>query len=162
MVDGVEEALDIHFEHPSAAHLRHPLPQGLQRVMRRASAPEAVRAVEKVLLVDGLQDRGDPALQHLILEGGDPDRARSTVALRDVHSPDRRRVVLARVHPVDQAPEVSLQVLFEPDCRLAVHAHRTVLARALIRDAEQVHVEKMSQRGEHHLRCLPRPCRYPL
>ncbi len=48
--------------------------------MRRAPRPEAVRAVEKVLLVDGLQHHRDRALQDLVLEGRDADRSRLRAA----------------------------------------------------------------------------------
>jgi len=55
MVDVVEEALDVDFEHPSAADPRRRLPHRLQRVVCTTSRPKAVRAWMEILLVDGFE-----------------------------------------------------------------------------------------------------------
>ena len=73
--------------------------------MRRPARPEAVRAVQKVLLVDRFQHHHHRPLKHLVLEGRDPDRARlAPVALRNVHPPHRRRPVRPGLEAVEQRP----------------------------------------------------------
>ena len=79
--------------------------------MRRAPRPKAVRAVEKVLLVDRLEHHGDRALQHLVLEGRDADWPRlRAIALRDVDASHGRRLVACRTSRGRAATEVVLQV----------------------------------------------------
>ena len=111
MVQGVEEALDVHLQDPAPSHLHQASPQRLQRLMRRATRPKAVRAVQKVLLVDRLQHHRHRPLKHLVLEGRDADGPRRlAVALRDVHPPHRGRPVRPGLDPVEQRLEVLLQV----------------------------------------------------
>ena len=75
-----------------------PLPRGdaiqfTQRLVRRAPRPEAVRAGQKVLLVDGLQNHGDRSLRYLVFESRNAERPLRTVRLGDVGPAHRRRVI---------------------------------------------------------------------
>src|SRR5262249_40293129 len=112
MVEGVEKLLDIDLHDPTASPPHRDMLQLLERLMRRAPRPEAVRKVVEVLLVDGFEQHRDRALQHLVLEGRDADGTRTLpIALRDVHSPDGRRTVRAGLRAIEQRPEVVLQLL---------------------------------------------------
>ena len=56
VVQSIEKLSDVDLEDTPAPHLHQPVPEGVQCLVRRAARPEPVRAVEEVLLVDGLQD----------------------------------------------------------------------------------------------------------
>ncbi len=76
------------------------------------------------------------------------------VAFRDVHPSHRRRLVRARLEAIEQRPEVLLQIRRVLRRRLAVDAERSVLARASVGLVQQLQVDVMGQRREHHLRCF--------
>jgi len=73
------------------------------------SGPEAVRAFQKVLLVDGLQHLADGILDHSVLERRYPYRPRLAIVLRDV---GQRRMglmpVLLGLQPLVQILQVFL------------------------------------------------------
>src|SRR5262245_42914418 len=96
MVERIEETLDVRFDHPAATHLHRRVTKRFQRGVRTAPAPEAERAVEEVLLVDGLQHHQHCPLQDLVLEGRDADWTCSPVSpFRDVYALDGWRAVRA-------------------------------------------------------------------
>jgi hypothetical protein len=68
--------------------------KGSNRVVGTPSGPEAVRAVQKVLLVDGLQHLADGILDHSVLERRYPYRPRLAIVLRDVDTSDGLMPVL--------------------------------------------------------------------
>ena len=79
---------------------------------RRSSRPEAVRAVQEVLLVDRFQHHDDRPLKDLVLEGRDPEGpGLRPEPFGDVHPPHRRCPVRAGLGPVQQRLEVAPQVL---------------------------------------------------
>ena len=82
--------------------------------------------------------------------------------LRDVHPSHGRRLVAAGLGPVQQRPEVALQVRRVVRRRLSVHPHGPVLARAPVRLEQPVDVDVVGERRERRLRRLPRQFRYPL
>ena len=89
VIEAVEKLPDIDFQDPTSAHRHRRVSDRFERLVRRATRPEAVRAVQEVLLVDGLQQHRDRALQHLILEGRNANGSRLLpISLRDVHAPD--------------------------------------------------------------------------
>ena len=114
-----------------------------ERMMRRASWPKAVRAVEKLLLVDGLQHHRHRSLKHLVLEGRNADGARLlTVALRDVYSSHGRcPVAVPDFARSSSVAEVFLQVRRVLFRGLPVHACGAVLARASVRLVEPVDID---------------------
>ena len=126
--------------------------------MRRAMRPEAVRAVKKLLLVDGLQHHRDRALQDLVLEGGNADGSRLRPApLRDVDPPHRRRPVRARLRAFEKRLEIALQIAPRTPPRFAHPRPCTVLARASVRLAQPVEVDVMGKRRERLVGQLPSP-----
>ena len=163
MVDAVEVLRDIGIDHPAAALLHEACPQRFQGVMGRASGPKAVRAGQKVRLVDRLQHHQDRPLRHLVFERRDAERASRSIRLRDVVAAHRRRAVAARLDPVQQAFEVGLQILFVVGSGHAVDACRPILARLeAIRFAHPFAVDQVVQGREHPFRMLPRLFGYPL
>jgi hypothetical protein len=68
--------------------------KGSNRVVGATPGPEAVRAVQKVLLVDGLQHLADGVLDHSVLERRDPYRPHLAIVLRDVDTSDGLMPVL--------------------------------------------------------------------
>jgi len=52
MIQSVEKLPDVHVQNPTPTDLPEILSQGFQRLVRRPSRPEAIRTVQKVLLVD--------------------------------------------------------------------------------------------------------------
>jgi hypothetical protein len=153
---------DVDLDHPATAHVHRRVPQRLQRLVRGPTGPKAVRAVQEVLLVDGVQHHRDRPLKHFVFKGRDPERTRCPVSLRDFDAPDRRGVVRAGLEAVQQRPEVALQVRRIVRRRLLVYADRAILARLLVGDAEKLHVDVMGQRTNGHLWGLPRQLCYPL
>jgi len=162
-IERIEEALDVQLQHKAPAQIHQPLPQGLQRLVCRTTGSKAVRAVPKVLLIDGLEHHRHGALQDLVLEGRDPDRpGLGPTCLRDVHPPHGRGPIRSRLGPLEQRPEVRLQVLRVRLGRLAVDAHGAVLAGASVRLFEKVEIDGVSQGRERCLRHRPRLLRDPL
>jgi len=74
VVNRIEKLTDVHIHDPAPAHGHRLLPETRQRLMRRSSGPEAVRAVLEVLFVDCFEHHDDRPLEHLILEGRNPQR----------------------------------------------------------------------------------------
>ena len=99
VVHVVEEPTNVSVEYPV-----HSLPQDahvqrVQRLMRAASRPEAIRKAPKVHLVYFVEDGDDRLLNDLIFQRGDPQRTLPPVGFRNVHSPRRLGTVRPAVHP---------------------------------------------------------------
>lgn len=90
VIERVEEASDVHFEHPATAIRHGALPQRLQRIVRAASRSKAIRARVKILFVDGFEQHRDRPLKHFVFEGRHTDRTRASVAFRDVYASNGR------------------------------------------------------------------------
>src|SRR5215208_2873633 len=89
VVQRIEELADIDFQYPAAVRVHCPLPQSLQRLMSATTGPEAERAIDKVLLVDRPQQHHHRALENLVLQRRDADRAllRWIACFGDVNTP---------------------------------------------------------------------------
>src|SRR5215813_4911304 len=88
---------DVEIYHPTQSVAHEAGTQRLQGLMSRATRSEAVRAGKKILLVDGLQHHDNRPLRHLVLEGWKAEwpKRSGSIALGDVHPPDRWRLVAA-------------------------------------------------------------------
>ena len=86
-----------------------PVTQFAEGIVRRPSAPEAVRARQKVRLVDRLQKHQDRPLRHLVFKRRDAEGAFRAVRFRDVVASHRRRAIAARLDPAQEAFEIGLQ-----------------------------------------------------
>jgi hypothetical protein len=94
MVQGVEKLSDVDLQDPPAPHLHQPVPEDVQRLVRRTARPEPERAVQKVLFVDGFQNHDNRALEDLVLERGNANGpGLRSGPLRNMHPPHGRRLV---------------------------------------------------------------------
>src|SRR6516225_10242517 len=109
-IDAGKVLSHINIQHPSASPLHDRATHGLQRLVRTAARPEAKRAVQKLLLVDGLQQHEDGALRHLVLEARYAKRPLPAIALGYVVATYRRGEIAPRFEPLDQFQKVLLQV----------------------------------------------------
>lgn len=92
-------------------------------MMCRSLGPETVRAVQKVPLVNWLQQHDDRSLEDLILQSGYSERARlgTRAAPWNAHTPHGRSVVCAGFRAVEQALQVTYGFGAQFDCPLDVH-----------------------------------------
>jgi site-specific DNA recombinase len=162
VVQSVEKLPNVDLQDPPAVHFHRLLPEVPKRSVSTATGPKAVRAVQEVLFVDGLQHHGNRPLKHLILEGWNPNGPCLPIALRDMHTPHGRCSVRARLRAFQQRAEVVLQVRCVVFRALSVHACRAVLTRAPVRFLEPVDVDVVGERRKRHLRRFLRQFRYLL
>ncbi len=162
VIDAVEILRDIRVDHPSLTGVHDAIAQCADGVMRRPFRPEPERAVQKVLLVDRLQQHHDCLLRHLILQGRDTQRSPGSIGFGDVVASHRGRTVTARHHPDPEAFKVCLEIFLIVVSRAPVDARRAILARQSPRLEHPVEVNQMVQGCEHPLRVLPRLFGYPL
>ena len=134
--------------------------QGAKGVMGAPSGPEAIRTVQKVLLVHRLQHLADGVLDQLVLERRYPNRPRLPLCLRDVDPSDRLMAIPLRPQPRMEVLESRLQV---PPIRLLrdpIHTHRRILALASVGSGQGRHINEMRQRVESSLGLAIRPFHY--
>jgi site-specific DNA recombinase len=87
VADRLEEARDVGVQDPVHLRALDPDREGVQRVVRAAPRPEAVREPEEVRLEDGVQHLDHRTLDDLVLQRRDAERALSAVRLGDGHPP---------------------------------------------------------------------------
>ena len=105
---------------------KHHLIQSSDGLMGMPARPEAKGAVQKVLLVDGLQHVTHGALDDLVLKRRNPTRSCPTSVFGDVHPTDRLMPIPLGPQPGVQVLKILLQVLpilvlgdpIHPDCRI--------------------------------------------
>lgn len=98
--------------------------------MRTAARPEAIRTVQKVLLVDHLEHLAYCILDDLVLQALDADRSGLAPSLRDVREADRLVPPSPRLQPPVKVLEIALQLL--PVFRLGhpIDPHRCVFTQS--------------------------------
>ena len=107
--------------------------------------PETKGAVQKVLLIDGLQHVAHGALDDLILQRRYPNRSGPTSVFGDVHPTDRLMPIPLGLQPGVQVLEIPLQVppllvlghSIYPDCR--------ILADTPVGGRQRRHINQMRQ-----------------
>ena len=87
MVQRIEEPLNVRVEHPVHSSRFDADRERVERLMRAALRPEAVREAEKVRLVDGVEHLDDGPLDDFVFQRGDAERPLPPVRLRDVRPP---------------------------------------------------------------------------
>jgi len=164
LVDRPEEVFDVRLQDMAVSEIHRLFPHGLQRIVRRPPGTEAVRAVQKVLLVHCPQHHGDRPLKHFVFKARNPDRpGLATVAFRDMHpSHGWRAIVVARLCSIQQRLEVLLQIRRVLARGLAIHSRCSILARPPISLVEPFGIDMMRQRAQRRVGHLLRQCRYPL
>src|SRR5512132_1523706 len=131
MVDRVEERPDVRIEHPVHLLLADGYRERIQGIVRRPAGPEAVRKSEEHALIDGLRYPPHRVLDDLVFQGGDAERPRA-IALRDVHSADRQRMVAPAMNAVLEVEQIGVQLLALLFPRHPIHAWRRLLPEAQI------------------------------
>src|SRR5215471_14864664 len=112
--------------------------------MWRPGGTKPIRAVEKLLLVDGLQYHRHRPLEHLILKGRHRDRTTSWASLFwNVGTPHRRSVVRSRLETIQQSRQVLVEVLCISLGGLAIDANRPILAGSPIGLLQERYVNVM-------------------
>ena len=102
LVQGVEKLGDIHIQDPLGPFRHALVPQGAERPMGRPLRSEAVRTVQKVLLIDRFQDHGHRALQQFIFRGRNSNWPGFVARpFRNVYATDRRRKVGSGFGPIE-------------------------------------------------------------
>src|SRR5262249_55971292 len=107
---------------------------------------ETIRTGQEVLFVDGFQHHRYGTLKHLVLKGGNPDRARLWPAtFRNVNPLDRWSLVLTRLEAVEERPEILPKMLRVLLSRRAIYTCCTILAGPGIGFLEPILIDVVSQ-----------------
>jgi hypothetical protein len=160
VVEVVEKSLNVGIYYKAATKGHQPVPQCLKCIVRPAPRPESVRAFHEVLLVDCFQHHRHPSLQDFVLQRWNANGPRAPVALRNVHPSHGRRVVRARLEPVEQRLKVVLQVLLVLGPCLPVHSRRPILAPSPGCLRQPLQVDTVMYRPEAALWVFPCQLRY--
>ena len=144
-IQAVEEGHNVSLKDPVHLALVYDPGEGPHGVMGTASGSEAMRAVQKVLLVDRLQHLAQGALDKLVLERRYPDRPRLSPFLRDVATSDRLMAISFRLHPRVQILEVLLQVPSVLLLRHSIHSYRCTLSCTTVSTFQSRHIDSMRQ-----------------
>src|SRR5262249_27174335 len=128
--------------------LIHTARQGAHGVVGTTPGAEAIRALEKVLLVDGLQHLAYSILDHFVLERRNPNRPCLALGLRDVHPSDRLVAVPLRLQPCMPVLKVGLQGMPILLLRDAIHSYRRLGTLAAIGSPQGWHLAPMCHRVE--------------
>src|SRR5262245_1707998 len=107
-IQAVEEGHEVGLAEPPHLTLSHNPLQGAHGVLGTASRSEAIRALEKVWLVDGLQHRAHGVLDPCILERRDANRPRRALALGEVNPSDGLMAIPLGLQPRVQRLEIRL------------------------------------------------------
>ena len=114
-------------------------------VMGVALRPEAVGAVTKVLLVDGLPHLAHRVLDDLVFDRRDPNRPRLARFLGDVHTPDRLMPPSLGLQPQVQVQQPRPQVPPVLLLRDSIHTHRRILAETVVGPLQARPIDQMGQ-----------------
>jgi site-specific DNA recombinase len=128
---GVEERLDVQINHPVVS----PAPPSAcrDRVQRRTIRPVAVGIRVEDRFELSLQMPGHDRLRDSVRDRGHPQRAGpTTVRLRYLHRPHRRRKVGSRRHPVPDLVQIPCKILFEVRQGLPVHSRCALITFDLL------------------------------
>lgn len=91
-----------------------------------------------------------------------PYRSFAPILFLKVGALDRRRVVLLLTQPLVQIAEVRFQVRAVLLGRDPVYSRTAIFPRPFVRFPQQLHINQVCQRREHHLWSCLRLLRYPL
>src|SRR5262245_145602 len=152
MVDGLEESTDVGIEHPVHLLRQQPHVQRIQRVMWIAPRSEAVREVDEVRLIDGVQHLRRCALDDFVLQRGNAQRPRPPVGFGYVRPFDRLRPIRPALQPFSQVRQALLAGLPVVLPRLAIDPRRRVSLQRVVRDTQMRDViDVVQERREPHL-----------
>jgi hypothetical protein len=146
-----QEISDVGIDNPV-----HPLPpdrrvHSSQRIMRAASRPETMRAVEEIGFVNGVEHFGHCALDDFVFKRRNAERPLPFIGLGNVGSPNRQGPISVRLKARMQRLEIALQFAFIRRHRDPIHAGRCPPPQAPKRPFERRDVNVMEQRREQGL-----------
>src|SRR5262249_53787916 len=136
---------EVGLAEPPHLTLSHNPLQGAHGVLGTASRSEAIRALEKVWLVDGLQHRAHGVLDPFILERRDANRPRRALALGEVNPSDGLMAIPLGLQPRVQRLEIRLSALSVWLLRDPIHAHRRRCTLATLGPLPSWHSNQMRQ-----------------
>src|SRR6516164_8742741 len=111
MIEVIEESLDVGFYYIVERTELQLIRQLEDRVQGGSHRPVAIAARQEILLVDGLQYPGDRQLQQLILRGRYTQRPLSSIRLGYVLSPHQLCMVEVPLEPLNEVPDILVQIL---------------------------------------------------
>jgi len=119
MIDGVEEALHIRFDHPVVSPKWPRDRQLIHRVQGSHGWPIPIATTPEILLVDGGEEARDRQLQPLVRHGRYPYRSELAVPCGEVVPSDPCGPVALPLQSLHQGADVFVQVLL-----VGLRAHR--------------------------------------
>jgi hypothetical protein len=119
--DGVVERTNVDIEHPVRLLYLDVYGQSFQDHVRAAPWTESIRKISKVDFVDDQQHLDGRSLDNLNLQGDDPQRASSTVWLRNVYAYYRLCSVRSSLEPVGRIRGAFFQPLTIDSPRHPIH-----------------------------------------
>ncbi len=128
--------------------------------MLAASGAKSIRESEEVLLVDRVQHLDERALDDLVLQRRDAQRALPPVGLRDKPTPRRLRPIGSSVDAAMQILEASLQIMAVILPRHAIDARSRLALEREVGFLELGGVDVVQERGEPFLLLQPRGLPY--
>ncbi len=162
-VDAVEEPPDVHLDNPADLAPFDRVGQCVQRVMRQAPRPEAVREAVELRFVNRVQKIVHHCpLNDLVLQRDDTERSYAPVRLWYLYPPHRLRPIRPPVHAAVQVEQTLVQPVpvFPP--RHPVHARSRVTLQSVVRLLECFRRDVVQERDEFLSRLLLCELPYPL
>ncbi len=151
VIDRVEEAANVRVEHPVHALGHHCGVQRRKRQVRAPRWPKPVRETQEIDFVDGAQHLGHRSLDNLVLQGRYAEGPLATVRFRDVHPPDRLRLITPRLHALAQVLQLLPQVPLVARHRFAVDSCAGAPPQPPERPLQRCRAYVMHQRRESSL-----------
>jgi hypothetical protein len=155
----VEERSDVGVQYPVHLGAGDPNRECVERIVRPAPGPEAIREPEEVLLVDRVEHRRRSPLDDLVLQRRDGQRAPAAVHLGDEPAAGGLRPIRSPVDPLVEVLDPTIEVrLVGLPCH-PVHAGSGLSLESEERHPEQLGGDVVEECSEPFL--LPCPCNVP-
>ena len=138
VIDVVEEASDIRFDHPGASPKLARDRPCVYRVQGPHLWPLSIATAQKILLVEGGEEARDRQRQQLILDGRYPQRSQLAVLFGDIVPSDPCGSVALPLQSLHQWPDVRFQVLL-----VRVRAHLIDAVGGLLADITPAVLEQL-------------------
>src|SRR5271157_4458691 len=119
--------------------------------MLAASGAKSIRESEEVLLVNRVQHLDQRALDDLVLQRGDAERALPPVGLRDIPTPRRLRPIRSPVDAAVQTLEACLQIVAVILPRHAIDARGRLAPERKVGLPELIAIDVVKERSEPFL-----------
>src|SRR5690349_14713183 len=165
VIESVIELADVGIEHPVHFSRTNPDRQRIQRFVRTTPWSEPIRKSQEVLFIDCVQHLGGGALNNLVFQRWNSERAKLArfTHLLDVNSAHRLCSVGSSLESMGEILEVRLEVLNVVLPCLAVHSCSCALLNCEECRPQSLHiVDMVEERSEPLFPILPCCLTYPL